>query len=143
MNIKLRFLCLLLLVCFPVIAAAQTIASTQESNKDSSTIKPAAAPVSEIEEVKRQLSEQQKEIEQLRVMLLQQAQIIEKLQNNPVQTAQLPAVSTNASSETTATQDTSRIAFEQGRRTNEKIIRIHRQKSAWQSRFQRRTQDAV
>ena len=102
---KLKFLCFLIFVLFPVTASAQTIASTQETGNISST---ANSPPrdSEIEEVKRQLDEQKKEIEQLRVMLLKQAQIIEKLQNNPAQTAQLPSASTNASSETTATQDT-------------------------------------
>ena len=84
---KLKFLCLLIFVFIPVIAAAQTIASTQETGNVTST---ANSPPrdSEIEEVKRQLDEQKKEIEQLREMLLQQAQIIQKLQNNPAQTAQ-------------------------------------------------------
>jgi uncharacterized membrane-anchored protein YhcB (DUF1043 family) len=119
MNTKLRFLCLLLLLYFPTTAAAQTIASTQETGSVSTRAN------SEIEDVKRQLDEQKKEIEQLRQMLVQQAQIIEKLQNNSTPTLQNSAVSTNASNETASTQDTieSRLSKveEQSKKSSESI----------------------
>ncbi|MEJ7575705.1 MAG: putative porin [Pyrinomonadaceae bacterium] len=98
MKKNLQILFLLLSVCFLNTAvAAQTPTPTQENNNASSTTTP-AAQASDIEEVRRQLREQQKEIEQLRLMLLQQSKTIEGLQNNAAQTTatttQTPTAST-------------------------------------------------
>ena len=106
MNTKLRILYLFLSLCFLNAAAmAQTLASTQENN-NSSSITNSITKISEIEEVKRQLNEQQKEIEQLRSMLLKQSEIIEKLQNNVPQNNQTPTAATNTSNNPASTQDT-------------------------------------
>ncbi len=101
MNTKLRILYVLLaLYLANTTVTAQSLVSTQDNNAAASTAN-STADVSGIEDVKRQLREQQKEIEQMRVMLLQQSKIIEKLQNNSAQTTQLPVSSTTTATTTT------------------------------------------
>ena len=95
MNSNLRTLILSVsLICFgSIFASAQSFDSTQENNNNSPTNN------SELDEIKRQLREQQKQIEQLRLMLAQQAQVIDKLQNNSPQTTQ----TTNVTAQTNPT----------------------------------------
>ncbi|MDQ3713025.1 MAG: putative porin, partial [Acidobacteriota bacterium] len=95
-NLRVLFLLLSFYITHSAVMA-QSPSPTQESNSASSSATPAAqAP--DIEEVRRQLREQQKQIEQLRSMLSQQSKIIEGLQSNAAQTTptttQAPTVST-------------------------------------------------
>ncbi len=133
MKTNLRIVYLLLsLCCLNSTVMAQTPSTTQEGNNVSSTMNSTALG-SEIEEVRRQLREQQREIEQLRSMLLQQSEIIEKLQNNAAQTTstvgmQTATIATQASSAPASTQtDTieARVGRveEQSKKTTEAIAR--------------------
>ena len=128
MNINLRILYLLLSLCFLNTAAmAQSPSSTQDSNNSSSTTT-STTKVSEIEEVKRQLREQQKEIEQLRLMLSEQSKNLEKLQNHSAQINQNSTVAPqNTSSSVTAQTDTTETRLSklevQSQKTTEGITR--------------------
>jgi len=105
MNTKLQILFLLLSLYFLNSAVtAQPLSSTQES-RNASTTTNSTAPVSDMEEVKRQLREQQKEIEKLQTLLTQQSKIIEKLQNGPTQTTQTPTVSNTTSNDSAVLQN--------------------------------------
>ncbi|MBA2340154.1 MAG: hypothetical protein H0V88_07150, partial [Pyrinomonadaceae bacterium] len=111
---------------------AQSPSPTQEINNASSTTN-SATQVSDIEEVKRQLREQQRELEQLRSALSQQSEIIERLQNNAAQTTQpattqAPTVLTqtaNASASPQTATIESRVGNveEQSKRTTEATAR--------------------
>ncbi len=127
MKIKLWFFHLLLSLFFLNSAVmAQTLASIQESNTNSSTTN-STTRNSEIEDVKRQLSEQQKEIEQLRSMLLKQSEIIEKLQYNASQINQTPTVAMISSNNQAATQETVEARLskveEQAKKSTDSITR--------------------
>ena len=110
---------------FCIFASAQSFQPTpEEKSKSSST----PANSSEMEEVKRQLSEQQKQIEQLRLLLDQQSKIIEKLQNASPQTNQNPTVTAQTSNNSTSSQtDTIEARLskveEQSKKTTESIAK--------------------
>ncbi|MDQ3088802.1 MAG: putative porin [Acidobacteriota bacterium] len=129
MNVNLRILILsIFLLCFASITAlAQTVASNRENIESSAANKTTTAEVpSEMEEIKRQLREQQKQIEQLHSMLSQQSQIIERLQNNAPQTNQNPTITTQtANSSTPLPTDTIETRLskveEQSKKTTEAV----------------------
>jgi hypothetical protein len=132
MSIKPLFLILLLLLCFPGGAAnGQPISSSKEESRTTSTENSTAAngEVSEIEEIKRQLREQQKQIEQMRLMIAQQAQVIEKLQINNAaqinQTTKVVSQTTNASDnqQTDTLEERLNKVEDQSKKTTESIAR--------------------
>ncbi len=98
----------------------QSLLPNQKSKNGSSTTK-SAAEVSEIEEIKNHLRQQQKEIEQLRLSLLEQAKIIEKLQNNPSQTS--PTQNDSATSQTDTIESRLGKVEEQSKKTTEAIAK--------------------
>ncbi len=103
MNPDLRTLIssVFLIGFFCIFASAQYFQPTLgQKPKSSST----PSNSSEMEEVKRQLSEQQKQIEQLRLLLDQQSKIIEKLQKASPQTNQNPTVEAQTSNNSTSSQ---------------------------------------
>ncbi len=102
MNPDLRTLISsIFLVCFfCIFASAQSFQPTLETTDKSS--KSEKNP--EIEEVKRQLLEQQKQIEQLRLLIDQQSKIIEKLQNNTPPTNQNRAAAVQTTNNSAASQ---------------------------------------
>ncbi|MEO6588774.1 MAG: putative porin [Pyrinomonadaceae bacterium] len=106
MNKNLHIICLLFSLVYLTnsSATAQTPNTAAENNNGISITKPVVED-SDMAEVKRQLSQQQKEIEQLREMLIQQAQIIEKLKTGATQTAQNSTVSTTVSDTSNASND--------------------------------------
>lgn len=131
MKVNLRALILsIFLCCFGSIAAsAQSVETNQENTVSSSTNKAATAEISlEMEEIKRQLREQQKEIERLRIMLEQQSKIVENLQNSASQTNQTTTVAAQTSSTPISSQtDTIETRLgkveEQSKKTTESIAR--------------------
>jgi len=129
MNTNLRIFYLLLSLYFLNTAAtAQSLSTTQESNNSSSTTA-STTKVSEIEEVKRQLQEQQKEIEKLQVLITQQAQMLEKLQNAGGQIIQNPTAVSTQNSDNSASPQTETIESrlskveDQSKKSNEGIAR--------------------
>ncbi|CAN5479967.1 hypothetical protein BH10ACI1_BH10ACI1_24140 [soil metagenome] len=104
MNVMLKtfVLSIFLNLCLAFSVSAQSFQSNNENTSSSPTNTSSETP-SELEEIKRQLREQQKEIEKLQVMLAQQAQMIEKLQNNSV----LPNQNTTVATQTTNNNSTS------------------------------------
>lgn len=89
-----------LFLCFaPLFASAQSFQPTQEENTTNSSV---SKENSEMENIKRQLREQQKQIEQLRLMLTEQSKIIEKLQNN--NSPQMPQITAQTTETATVTQ---------------------------------------
>lgn len=110
MNNYLKSLILLASFCFLNInLKAQAPPPNQEDDNSSLRVETSArAPENaEMEEVKRQLREQQKQIEQMRMMLAEQSQMIEKLQNSVAQPAKVQPVSPTNSAE--AVQQTATI----------------------------------
>lgn len=105
MNNNLRILYLLLSFCFLNAAVpAQSLTAVEEAGNTASTTASNSTRISEMEEIKRQLREQQKEIEKLQILTAQQAKMIEKLQNNSVQTTQMPTASTQATNNPVSAQ---------------------------------------
>lgn len=127
MNPNLRTLISsIFLLCFvSIFASAQSFQPTQENT----SISPTNGNSSEMDEVKRQLREQQKEIEQMRLMLVQQAKIIEKLQNNSPQTNQNSTVTTQTTDNTSVSAQKDTIeerlskVEEQSKKTTESIAK--------------------
>lgn len=127
MNPNLRTLISsIFLLCFvSIFASAQSFQPTQENT----SISPTNGNSSEMDEVKRQLREQQKEIEQMRLMLAQQAKIIEKLQNNSPQTNQNSTVTTQTTDNTSVSAQKDTIeerlskVEEQSKKTTESIAK--------------------
>ncbi len=123
MNLKFRFLFLLstIFLLFTAVSA-QTTLSIQENNTASPPVK-SAEKTSEIEEVKRQLGEQQKEIDELRQLIKVQAQIIEKLQTGT--TAQTDSASNNEAKNPSQDTIESRLSKveEQSKKTSESIAK--------------------
>ncbi len=126
MNPDLRTLIssIFLVGFFCIFASAQSFQPTLETTDKSSKTK--INP--EIEDVKRQLLEQQKQIEQLRLLLDQQSKIIEKLQNNTPQTNQnSPAAAQTANNSAASQTDPLEARLgkveEQSKKTTESIAK--------------------
>jgi hypothetical protein len=131
MNTNLRSLILLLALCFSGIAAnGQSLSSSKEDGKTVPAENSAASTggISEIEEIKRQLLEQQKQIEQMRLMLTQQARVIEKLQttnaaeNSQKTTPASQATNAAVNPQTTVEDRLSKVE-EQSKKTTESVAR--------------------
>ncbi|MDQ3181054.1 MAG: putative porin [Acidobacteriota bacterium] len=130
MNTYLRklFVLSLLLYFYNLTASAQSLQSDQKSINSSSESNKTDTLPSELEEVKRQLREQQKQIERLNSMLAEQAKIIGKLQNGSAQSIQTPTVSTPTSvnpavSQTNTIETRLSKVEEQSKRTSDSITR--------------------
>jgi len=108
---------------------AQSVESNQESESIASTAKTKVTEVSsEMEEIKRQLREQQKEIERLRAMLELQSKIVGNLQTSAAQinqttTAAAQTSTAPVSSQTETIETRLSKVEEQSKKTNESIAR--------------------
>lgn len=121
MNTNLRILFLLLsLYGFISTVSAQSFVPASQS-KDGSSTAQSTSEVSEIEDVKRQLRQQQKEIEEMRVMLLQQSKIIEKLQNDSAQI--MPTLPTSTTPQTDTIESRLAKVEAQSKKTTEGIAK--------------------
>ncbi len=112
----------MIFVCFAgVFASAQSFQPTKENSGNGSTEKS-----SEMEDVKRQLREQQKQIDQLQRMIEQQSKIIAQMQNNPAPSDQSATVNVPANPTQTSENDVeARLAKveEQSKKTTESVAK--------------------